>query len=332
MKKLLAIIFFYPLLASSQTYILRKIQLGPPNDSLYMREGSPDSLWRKNGGSQYTFAFVQKERNYFPAFQLSGTQVPLPVDWTIITNKPPTYNSAAHVHAYNTLTGLPSLFDGSYNSLSNKPVIPTNNNQLTNGNSFLVVADIANKLNTNGNGSSLTGITAAQVGLGNVDNTSDANKPVSSATTTALNLKANLTSASLVTPNIGVASGTSLAVTGNITSSGGSIGYVTGNGGAVVQATNKSTTVVLNKLSGTITLVNSALAASTTVTFTITNSTIAATDVIILNHTSGGTAGSYTLNAQVGAGSATINVRNVSLASLSEAIVIRYTVIKAVIN
>jgi hypothetical protein len=30
------------------------------------------------------------------------------------------------------------------------------------------------------------------VGLGNVDNTSDANKPVSTATQTALNLKANI--------------------------------------------------------------------------------------------------------------------------------------------
>ena len=34
-------------------------------------------------------------------------------------------------------------------------------------------------------------VTATQVGLGNVDNTSDANKPVSTATQTALNLKAN---------------------------------------------------------------------------------------------------------------------------------------------
>lgn len=43
----------------------------------------------------------------------------------------------------------------------------------------------------NGNGSQLTNMTKSQVGLGNVDNTSDANKPISSATQTALNLKAN---------------------------------------------------------------------------------------------------------------------------------------------
>ena len=40
----------------------------------------------------------------------------------------------------------------------------------------------------------VSGITASMVGLGNVDNTSDANKPVSSAQQTALNLKANLAS------------------------------------------------------------------------------------------------------------------------------------------
>jgi hypothetical protein len=44
-------------------------------------------------------------------------------------------------------------------------------------------------LQPTGSGASLTGITAAQVGLGNVDNTSDANKPVSTATQTALNAK-----------------------------------------------------------------------------------------------------------------------------------------------
>lgn len=40
--------------------------------------------------------------------------------------------------------------------------------------------------------------TAAQVGLGNVNNTSDANKPISTATQTALNLKANTNSVSAI--------------------------------------------------------------------------------------------------------------------------------------
>jgi len=45
---------------------------------------------------------------------------------------------------------------------------------------------------------------------------------------------------------------------------------------------------------------------------------------------SGGTAGSYLLNAQCAAGSANINVRNITTGSLSEAIVIAFAVIKAV--
>lgn len=107
-------------------------------------------------------------------------------------------------------------------------------------------------------------------------------------------------------------------------------GYVTGEGGAVTQATSKSTGVTLSKKCGQITMNAAALAADTTVTFTLTNTTIAATDIIVLNHVSGGTAGSYLLNAQAGSGSASINVRNITSGSLSQAIVIGFAVIKAV--
>ena len=108
-------------------------------------------------------------------------------------------------------------------------------------------------------------------------------------------------------------------------------GYITGEGGAVTQATSKSTGVTLNTKCGQVTMNAAALAADTTVNFMLTNSTIAATDVLVLNHVSGGTAGSYLLNAQAAAGSASINVRNVTAGSLSEAIVIGFAVIKAVI-
>tara|TARA_R100000329_G_scaffold36414_1_gene34286 strand:+ start:352 stop:774 length:423 start_codon:yes stop_codon:yes gene_type:complete len=107
-------------------------------------------------------------------------------------------------------------------------------------------------------------------------------------------------------------------------------GYVTGEGGAVTQATSKSTAVTLNKKCGTVTMNGAALAADAIVSFTLTNSTIAATDVVVLNHASAGTAGKYALNAQAAAGSASINVTNISAGSLSEAIVIRFAVIKAV--
>ena len=75
---------------------------------------------------------------------------------------------------------------------------------------------------------------------------------------------------------------------------------------------------------------NAALAADTIVSFTLTNTTIAATDVVVLNHASGGTAGKYVLNAQAAAGSALITVTNISAGALSEAIVIRFAVVKAV--
>jgi hypothetical protein len=107
-------------------------------------------------------------------------------------------------------------------------------------------------------------------------------------------------------------------------------GYITGEGGTVTQATSKATAVTLNKKCGKITMNAASLAAATTVTFTLTNSTIATTDLLVLNHVSGGTAGAYLLNAQAAAGSASINVRNVTAGALSEAIVIGFAVIKAV--
>jgi hypothetical protein len=107
-------------------------------------------------------------------------------------------------------------------------------------------------------------------------------------------------------------------------------GYVTGEGGTVTQATSKATAVTLSKKCGQITMHDASLAAATTVSFTLTNTTIVATDLLVLNHVSGGTAGSYLLNAQAGAGSASINVRNITAGSLGEAIVIGFAVIKAV--
>jgi len=139
------------------------------------------------------------------------------------------------------------------------------------------------------------------------------------------------TSMVMVTPVIGAATGTSLSTTGNQVITGtGKQGYATGSGGTITQGTSKATGVALSKSTGQITLDGAALAASTTVSFTLTNTVIEAGDILIMNHIIGGTAGSYLLNAQSAAGSASINVRNISLGSLSEAIVIAFAVIKAV--
>lgn len=135
----------------------------------------------------------------------------------------------------------------------------------------------------------------------------------------------------LTAPALGIATATSITSTGNILiSAAGKVGYAIGSGGTVTQATSKSTGVTLNKTNGQITLNNAALAADTTVSFTLSSIYIAAGDVLVLNHISGGTAGSYLLNAQSAAGSASINVRNITTGSLSEAIVIAFAVIKAV--
>lgn len=106
------------------------------------------------------------------------------------------------------------------------------------------------------------------------------------------------------------------------------LGYVKGQGGAVIQATSKSTGVTINKKSGNITMNAASLAADTTASFTVTNTQIAADDVLILNHISGGTPGSYNLNARCAAGSAVIDVRNITAAPLLEAIVIKYVIVK----
>ena len=124
--------------------------------------------------------------------------------------------------------------------------------------------------------------------------------------------------------NAGVQAGGNLGYS----TSTGTFGYTAGSGN-VTQATNKSTGVTLDAPCGRITMNGAALSASTTVSFTLTNSSIAANDVLILNHVSAGTAGSYLLNAQAAAGSATINVRNITAGSLSEAIVIGFAIIKS---
>jgi hypothetical protein len=139
------------------------------------------------------------------------------------------------------------------------------------------------------------------------------------------------TSQVLTTPELGAATGTSLNTTGNQTITGtGKQGYATGSGGAVVQATSKATGVTLNTSNGQITMNNASLAATTIVSFTLTNSVIEAGDIIVMNHISGGTLGAYAFNASTAAGSASINVSNLTLGALTDAIVLRFAVIKVV--
>ena len=117
--------------------------------------------------------------------------------------------------------------------------------------------------------------------------TTDVLPIVQSGTTKQVTNALLFTNATMVTPNIGAATGTSLTATGAIVSTGtAGVGYATGAGGTVVQGTSRTTGVTLNKRCGTITMF-SAAGSATAATFTVTNSTVGANDVIIVNQASG---------------------------------------------
>ena len=118
---------------------------------------------------------------------------------------------------------------------------------------------------------------------------------------------------------------------GNILNiSSGGLGYGTGSGGTVTQLTSKSTGVTLNKTNGQITMNAAALANGASVAFNLTNSTISNTDLLLTNCSSNS---GYTVTCtSCTVGSANIRVTNVSGGSLSEALVINFAVIKAVIS
>jgi hypothetical protein len=110
------------------------------------------------------------------------------------------------------------------------------------------------------------------------------------------------------------------------------IGYAAAAQGTVTQLTDKSTGVTLNKSMGRITMNNAALAGNTAVTFTLTNSTISGNDAIIVNVSGGGTAAAYTTYiSSMTTGSAAITLRNLTAGSLSEAVIINYSIIHGVV-
>lgn len=148
--------------------------------------------------------------------------------------------------------------------------------------------------------------------------------PISTATQTALNGKISITdTAGMLTSYLRKA--VPLFTNG--------FGYATGAGGTVTQATSKTTAVTLNKITGRITMNGAALAAGAEAAFTLTNSTISSTDVVIVNVQSVGTAGAYLVSiGAVANGSCSVTVSNASAASLSQAVVLNFAVIKSVIN
>lgn len=139
-----------------------------------------------------------------------------------------------------------------------------------------------------------------------------------------------------VDPTTNVVTLRALTVVGAIlsTSPTAGVGYAAGAGSAGTQGSGsgKATGITLNTASGQITMNGAALAANTTVLFTLTNSAITANDNVCVHRKSGGTAGAYNVWVDsVAAGSCVIAVRNITAGSLSEAVVLQFSVIKGAI-
>ena len=138
----------------------------------------------------------------------------------------------------------------------------------------------------------------------------------------------------LTTPVIGVATGTSLAVTGLVTTSSASaaFGYATGAGGAVTQITSRSTGVTLNTNCGAITGNSTSLAAGGEAIFVVTNSSVALRDVVVISVVSGPTANTSVFSVSAtAAGSFSIRIRNLHASTADTgAPIINFAIIKAV--
>ena len=109
-----------------------------------------------------------------------------------------------------------------------------------------------------------------------------------------------------------------------VTGSQQGLGYGIGAGGAVTQATNSSTGVTLNKVSGQITTVALTTAAGAEEVFTVTNTCVAATDVIVVSTTYAGAGTILVATKAVAAGSFNIVISNLhASAALNAAAVIK---------
>ena len=141
-----------------------------------------------------------------------------------------------------------------------------------------------------------------------------------------------LTTPTMTGPVLGVATATSLTAAGNVlvSSSAGKTGYTTGAGNTVVQAISRTTTVLLNRPTGSITLYNLTAGTTTATTFTVSNNIVTATDVIILNQKSGTDLYDLMVTA-VGAGSFNITFRTTGGTTI-EAPVFSFAVISGAVT
>lgn len=116
-------------------------------------------------------------------------------------------------------------------------------------------------------------------------------------------------------------------VPNNIISTGGVIGYAQGAGGVVVQEISKSTPVTLNRSTGQISLHSAAIPGSSCVSFTLQNDRLGVDDEVSVWIKKGASADAYAVGVTaVDVGSCRIQLRNISDVSLSEDIVLGFSV------
>lgn len=109
--------------------------------------------------------------------------------------------------------------------------------------------------------------------------------------------------------------------------SGNVVNILSADKAAVTQATSKTTTVVSNTRSTTITTVALSDAADASFSFTFTNSKISATSVVLATTDMNGGNGEAKVSVTPGAGSATVKVSNCGTAAFNSAIKIGLVVI-----
>jgi hypothetical protein len=184
------------------------------------------------------------------SFILKGTSSATLTDWQQLLSP------VSPVQSVNGVTGSVTLTSSNISEGSNLYFTTTRASAASpvqlvagrTGNVVLTVSDVsgAAPLASPAFTGTVSGITATMVGLGNVDNTSDVSKPVSTAQQTALNLKANIASPTFT----GTVSGT-----------------FSGNGAGLTNLTGANVT-------GTVPLANSAVTISGIYSGTITSSQV----------------------------------------------------------
>jgi hypothetical protein len=109
------------------------------------------------------------------------------------------------------------------------------------------------------------------------------------------------------------------------------IGYSTGAAGTVTQTGSKGNDVTLARPCGRIITATNALAAGASIVFTLNNTLIQSDDLVVVNVGGSGAPDYLATCPLVGPGFASIRLTNISVASLSQAVTIKFMVFRMVI-